>query len=118
MGSTAALGRDGEDVAVAHLEAAGMVVLERNWRCRLGEIDVVALDGDCLVVCEVKTRRSLRAGGPLEAVTPLKLGRLRRLAAAWLAAQERSFADIRIDVVAVVRPRSGPDIVEHLSGVS
>jgi putative endonuclease len=112
------LGRYGEDVAVAHLQAAGLQVLERNWRCRLGEIDVVALDGDCLVVCEVKTRRSLAAGGPLEAVTPVKLGRLRRLTAAWLADQDRHFAQVRIDVIGVLRHPRGRVMVEHLKWVS
>ncbi len=67
------LGRHGEDLAVAHLEAAGFQVVTRNWRCALGEIDVVAIDGDCLVVCEVKTRRSLSMGSPVEAVTPVDI---------------------------------------------
>jgi putative endonuclease len=111
------LGRHGENLAVAHLEAAGLRVLERNWRCPLGEIDVVAVDGDCLVVCEVKTRRSLRTGGPLEAVTRAKIGRLRRLTAAWLAGQDRHFEDVRIDVVGVLAPAGGPELVEHLTGV-
>ena len=111
------LGRHGEEIAVAHLRALGMLVLARNWRCALGEIDVVALDGDCLVVCEVKTRRSMAAGGPLEAVTPAKLSRLRRLTSAWLAGQERSFDEIRIDVVGVLRPRRGPASIEHLKAV-
>jgi putative endonuclease len=112
------LGRHGEDLAVSHLEAAGLQVLARNWRCRLGEIDVIALDGGCLVVCEVKTRRSLAAGGPLEAVTAVKLGRLRRLTAAWLAQQDEHFDEIRIDVVGVLRPRRGPAVIEHLTAVS
>jgi putative endonuclease len=111
------LGRYGEQVAVAHLQAAGLEVLQRNWRCALGEIDVVAVDGDCLVVCEVKTRRSVVAGSPLEAVTAAKLARLRRLTAAWLAEQDRHFAQIRIDVVGVLRPARGPALVEHLRGV-
>ena len=64
-----ALGAYGERVAAAHLVAAGMTVLERNWRCPLGEIDIVARDGDVLVVCEVKTRSSTALGHPLEAVT-------------------------------------------------
>jgi putative endonuclease len=117
MGAKDALGRDGEEIAVGHLRAEGLEVLARNWRCRLGEIDIVALDGDCLVVCEVKTRRSVAAGGPLEAVTPVKLGRLRRLTGAWLAGQDRYFADVRIDVVGVFRPLDGPDVVEHLKAV-
>jgi putative endonuclease len=112
------LGRYGEDVAVAHLEKAGLQILDRNWRCPLGEIDVVALDGDCLVVCEVKTRRSVVAGAPLEAVTRVKLGRLRKLTAAWLAGQERRFANVRIDVVGVLTPPRGPEVVEHLTWVS
>lgn len=113
-----ALGRYGEDLAVVHLQAAGLRVLERNWRCRLGEIDIVAEDGDCLVVCEVKTRRSVTAGGPLEAVTPVKLARLRRLTAAWLAGQDRHFAQVRIDVVGVLRPPRGQVVLEHLKWVS
>lgn len=112
------LGRYGEEIAVAHLQADGLQVLERNWRCQLGEIDVVAQDGDCLVVCEVKTRRSMTAGGPLEAVTRAKLGRLRRLTAAWLAGQDRHFAEIRIDVIGVHRPPSGQAMIEHLKWVS
>jgi putative endonuclease len=112
-----ALGRYGEDVAVAHLQEAGLQVLERNWRCRWGEIDIVAVDGDCLVVCEVKTRRSVTAGGPLEAVTRAKLGRLRRLTAAWLANQDQYFAQIRIDVIGVLRPPRGQVLVEHLKWV-
>jgi putative endonuclease len=112
------LGRYGEDIAVAHLQAAGLQVLERNWRCRLGEIDVVAVDGDCLVVCEVKTRRSLAAGSPLEAVTARKVGRLRRLTAAWLAGQDRHFAAIRIDVVGVFQPPHCSPVIEHLKAVS
>lgn len=117
MGATAAVGRYGERVAAAHLVAQGMQVLATNWRCRYGEIDIVALDGRCLVVCEVKTRRSAVCGGPFEAVTPSKLQRLRRLAGAWLAAQDRHFAEVRIDVVGVHRPDRGPAVVEHLRAV-
>ena len=62
-----ALGRYGENVAAAHLSDAGLEILARNWRCEEGEIDIVALDGDCVVVCEVKTRRSLLAGTPAHA---------------------------------------------------
>lgn len=118
MGTKDALGRHGEDLAAKFLQDAGIEVLERNWRCRLGEIDIVALDGDCLVVCEVKTRRSLSAGGPLEAVTPVKVARLRRLTATWLADQDRSFDEIRIDVIGVHRPRRGRTVIEHLKWVS
>lgn len=117
MGVRQAVGRYGEDLAVVHLEAAGFQVLERNWRSRYGEIDIVAVDDGCLVVCEVKTRRSLRTGSPLEAVTPVKLARLRRLTGLWLAAQERTFTGVRIDVIGVLRPAGGPAVVEHLRAV-
>lgn len=112
------VGEFGERLAAEHLRADGMVVLDRRWRCALGEIDIVAADADCLVVCEVKTRRSVLAGFPVEAVTPRKLLRLRRLAGAWLAAQEQYWPDVRIDVVAVLVPRRGAPQVEHLSGVA
>ncbi len=113
-----AVGDYGERLAERLLVRAGMTVLERRWRCRLGEIDIVAVEGACLVVCEVKTRRSLLAGSPAEAVTPAKLARLRRLGAAWLAQQPRHFADVRIDVVCVVVPRRGAARLEHLRGVA
>ena len=86
MNARKALGRYGEDLAARRLREAGMTVLERNWRCAEGEIDIVARDGDALVVCEVKTRA--RGAGtfehPMAAVTPAKAARLRRLAARWL----------------------------------
>ncbi len=117
MGVRNEIGRHGENVAVKHLEAAGLTVLERNWRCRLGEIDVVALDGDCLVVCEVKTRRSVSAGMPVEAVTLKKLRRLRRLTGIWLAHQNRGFRQIRIDVIGILLLAGRPPVIEHLKAV-
>lgn len=118
MRATDAVGRYGEKVAVDHLERSGMVVLGRNWRCAAGELDVVALDGDCVVGVEVKTRRSLAFGHPVEAVTRAKAARLRRLLAQWLAEHDVRAGEVRIDVVAIVRPRSGPAEVLHVRGVS
>lgn len=118
MRATQALGRYGEQVAVEVLERDGMRVLDRNWRCRAGELDVVALDGGCVVAVEVKTRRSLVCGHPFEAVTPPKLARLRHLASRWLAEHDRQGARLRIDVVSVLQPRDGPVVVEHLRGVA
>lgn len=112
-----ALGRFGEDIAVRHLVDAGLEVLERNWRCEAGEIDVVAREGTCLVVCEVKTRSGVAFGSPFEAVTPIKAARLRRLAALWLEAHDVRPGSVRIDVVGVLRARSGPTLVEHRRGV-
>lgn len=116
-GARAALGRYGEDVAARHLTDLGLVVLERNWRCDQGEIDIVARDGADLVVCEVKTRRSDRFGPPQEAVTRVKLTRLRRLAVRWLQEHDVHPDEVRIDVVAVTRPTAGPAGVVHLRGV-
>ena len=111
------VGRHGERVVARLLEGEGWEVLARNWRCSLGELDIVAVEGECLVAVEVKTRRSAAFGSPQEAVTAAKLARLRRLVGAWLAAQDRHFREIRIDVCAVTLPRSGAAVVEHLRGV-
>ena len=112
-----ALGAYGEQVAARHLCASGMVVLDRNWRCELGEIDLVARDGNTLVVCEVKTRRGLDYGSPLEAVTARKAARLRRLAVRWVADHALHPSEIRVDVIGVLRRPQGPALVEHLRGV-
>lgn len=97
----------------------GMVVIDRNWHCRAGELDIVAVEGAVLVACEVKTRRSRDFGSPIEAVTVSKLLRLRGLVAAWLQAHpDHRFDDVRIDVVGVLRPASGPARIEHLVGVA
>jgi putative endonuclease len=112
------VGAYGERVAVTHLQQHGFVVLDRNWRCELGEIDIVARDGDCLVVVEVKTRRSVRFGQPAEAVTPAKLARLRRLTARWIADSGLHPPRVRIDVVAVLPQRSGAAKIDHLRAVA
>ena len=117
MRATDAVGIYGEKLADRYLRAQGFTVLDRRWRCAQGEIDLVAVDDGCLVVCEVKTRRSVHAGGPEEAVTPAKLARLRRLTAVWLAQQEVSWSDVRIDVVTVLLHRAGPAHIEHLRAV-
>lgn len=119
----AAVGRYGEEIAAQMLVAAGWVVVERNWRGTRGELDIVALQGRELVVVEVKTRTGLGYGHPAEAVTPVKLARLRRLAGEWLAGRvvetlaERPLS-VRIDVVAVVLTRDEPPLLEHLVGVA
>lgn len=113
------LGEYGERLAAEHLLADGMTLLDRRWRCPIGELDLVALDGRCLVVCEVKTRRSTATGAPVEAVTAAKLLRLRRLTAAWLEAHRTTYPDVRIDVVGVLVPRDGAGpVVDHLRGVA
>jgi len=116
-----AVGRYGEQLAVEHLEAAGLVVLDRNWRCREGELDVVARDGAELVFVEVKTRSSLAFGAPAEAVDRVKAARIRQLSLRWIAAaRERdpaaSWSSVRFDVVCVLRRRSGPPQVTRVRG--
>lgn len=111
-----AVGAYGERVAVAHLVEQGMVVLDRNWRSRSGEIDVVLRDGDTLVFCEVKTRRTNRFGSPAEAVVPTKVRRLRQLAAQWLAQSDLNPTTVRFDVISVLPQPAGPARVEHLRG--
>jgi putative endonuclease len=111
------LGAYGEQLAARYLEDRGLQVLDRNWRCAHGEVDLVARDGDCLVFCEVKTRRSERFGAPVEAVTRHKETRLRRLASAWLQEHEVRGGRVRIDVIGVLRPVTGPARVRHVMGV-
>lgn len=114
----AALGAWGEQVAVEHLRGQGLVVLDRNWRCREGELDIVVTDGTTVVFVEVKTRSGTGFGRPEEAVTPRKLSRLRRLAQRWLAERRLGWVEVRFDVVAVLANRhGGPSEVEHLVGV-
>ncbi|SES15987.1 putative endonuclease [Streptomyces sp. yr375] len=115
-----ALGRYGEELAARRLAEAGMTVLERNWRCgRTGEIDIVARDGDVLVVCEVKTRRGGGYQHPMAAVTPEKVERLRGLAGRWIQAHGGAPpGGVRIDLIGVVLPRRGAAVVEHARGVA
>lgn len=112
-----ALGAYGERLAAQHLVAQGLVVLDRNWRCDAGEIDLVLRDGAVLVVCEVKTRASLVCGTPHEAITPAKLERLKRLASLWAEEHGVQTAEVRIDLVAVQCPTRGAASVEHVPGL-
>lgn len=111
------LGRRGEELAARHLAGLGMVVLDRNWRCEAGEIDLVLRDGRVLVICEVKTRTSTAYGTPLEAVDQRKADRLRRLGARWLLSHSCHPDDVRVDLVGVLAPRGGPVEVEHVRAV-
>jgi putative endonuclease len=111
------LGREGERLACALLGDAGLRVVARNWRCRLGEIDIVAVAPGLLVFCEVKTRRGDGYGTPAAAVTPAKQARLRHLAAAYLASVDQPSCRVRFDVVAVTWPRGCTPRLVHLPGV-
>lgn len=123
MGAKDAIGRYGEDVAARYLAGAGLAIVERNWRCAAGEIDIVAREGGALVVCEVKTRSPGAFGDPFEAVTPAKAARLRVLGVLWLRAHPEEVPGgaqgvVRVDVVGVLRRPAGAAEVEHRRGVA
>ena len=107
MDTRPAFGRTGEDLAARTYERDGYRVLARNYRCRAGEIDLIAERGKTVVICEVKTRRTDFFGDPAEAVTPLKQARLRRLAAVWLSENPAPGCTLRFDVVSIVMGRDG-----------
>ena len=111
------LGREGEQVAVEYLERAGLRVLDRNWRCTDGEIDIVAAERQVMVVCEVKTRSGTSFGTPIEQITRAKRARLRRLASRWLVAHGVLFDEVRIDVIGLIRDKAGRYEIEHVRGV-
>jgi len=112
------LGAYGEALAARHLVGLGMVLLDRNWRCDQGEIDLVLRDRGVLVVCEVKTRSSTAYGTPLEGVSEQKASRLRRLAARWLASHDIRPDEVRIDLVGVLVPRGAAPSIDHVRGVA
>jgi putative endonuclease len=97
-----ALGARGERLAARWYTEHGYHILDRNWRCRDGELDLVVADGRRVVFCEVKARASQAFGAPAEAVTPAKQRRVRRLAAAWIHQADHRPSEVRFDVVSVV----------------
>ena len=116
---TGRLGDYGEAAAAVFLTHHGCRVLARNWRCRHGEIDLIAMDGEELVFVEVKTRSGLGYGHPFEAITQSKRARLRKLAGTWLEETGISVASMRIDAVAVLVDRTSWDVtIEHLKAVA
>jgi len=96
------LGRRGEDAAAAYLERVGLTVVERNWRSKNGEVDLIALDGEELVFCEVKTRKTVSRGTPAEAVTPAKQKRYERLARAYIQSAGLDQVSVRFDVISIL----------------
>jgi putative endonuclease len=112
------IGALGEQLAVEHLGSLGLRIVARNWRCRYGELDVIAASPDRTVVfVEVKTRTGDGFGGWEQAVTPAKVRRIRRLAGIWLAGQDQRWASIRIDVIGVRVGRQRTPELTHLRGV-
>ena len=110
-GTALDLGRLGEQAALSEYAARGFHAVATNWRCPLGEIDVIVSRGSLLVFCEVKTRRGRGMGGPFEAVTATKQRRLRALAVAFLASPQARAgwppADVRFDVASVTLDARG-----------
>lgn len=115
----AELGALGEQLAAEHLVGLGLQILDRNWRCRYGELDIVAADPGtrAVVFVEVKTRTGDGFGGLAQAVTAQKARRLRRLATLWLAGQDRGWATTRIDVIGVRIGRRRIPEITHLQGI-
>ena len=107
-----ALGARGEVLAGTWYSEHGYSVLDRNWRCRQGELDLVLERNGVVVFCEVKTRTSDAFGIGAEAVGREKQLRLRRLAGEWLAAHDRHARELRFDVVSILAPRSGPPTID------
>ncbi len=111
------VGQLGENLATAHLRRAGWLILDRNWRCRTGEIDIVGLDGATVVICEVRTRHGARAGTGVESVTPRKVRRLRQLAWLWVQHRGARPTALRIDVIGVQIDERGRPTITHVRGV-
>ena len=115
MATKDALGKLGERIAAQHLQTLGYRILASNWRATAGEVDVVAVDTDCLVMCEVKTRRTLSHGHPSEAVNIHRITNLCAAVEQWLAG-DSDLVDGRVDVVSIV---TGPPLtIEHLRNVA
>jgi putative endonuclease len=113
MDARRTLGATGESLAADLYRKLGFTIVDRNWRCNSGELDLVVASGNLLVFCEVKTRRSDFFGTPAEAVGYQKQARLRRLAAAWMAENHPGQVDVRFDVVSVLMDDVEPQIT-HL----
>jgi putative endonuclease len=115
------IGQLGEDLACAELVRQGMEVVDRNWRCSLGEIDIVAAEvgdrGVTLVFCEVKCRTGLGFGHPLEAITFTKMQTLRQLAAHWLRQHRVAVRGIRLDAIGVVMLPGREPSLTHVKAV-
>lgn len=108
------LGERGEAIAVAYLKGQKFIIVERNFRCKCGEVDIIARDGRSLVFVEVKTRRTLSFGPPQLAVTPFKQRQISKTALTWLAKKKLPDANARFDVIAIIlRDHQVPEI-DHI----
>ncbi|MFI5783655.1 YraN family protein [Nocardia sp. NPDC051570] len=117
MADNLALGAHGEELAARYLRDAGMRIVDRNWRCRYGELDLIARDAAVTAFVEVKTRSGLSFGRPAEAVTWIKQQRIRQLAVLWLREHPGPWRRIRFDVVSVLLLPDREPVIEHLEAV-
>jgi putative endonuclease len=112
--SNITLGEQGESIAVAYLKGQKFTIIARNFRCKAGEVDIVARDGTTFVFVEVKTRRTLSCGSPQASVTPFKQRQNSKAALTWLAKNRLQEAAARFDVIAILlRDHQVPEI-EHI----
>ncbi|WP_336991381.1 YraN family protein [Leucobacter sp. VD1] len=111
------LGAHGEAIAAAFLEERGFVILDRNWRNRYGELDLIAQEGRALVAVEVKTRSGDGFGSPLSAITARKASRLRRLLLDWARAHDSRAPEMRIDAVGITLCGDSTPRIDHLRGI-
>lgn len=112
------IGARGEMIAREHLERRGCTILAQNWRHRDGELDLIVRDGETVVAVEVKTRTGLGYGHPLEAITPRKAHRIRRLLGAWARAHTARGTRLRVDAIGIVLRDGERPRLDHLQGVA
>jgi putative endonuclease len=110
------IGRYGEDRAAIYLQDHGYEIIERNWRSRSGEIDLIARHKGRFVFVEVKTRNGSGYGHPFEAITRAKMSRMRRLVAEWCASRQLPAIRVRLDAISVLIT-GGRVLIEHLKEV-
>ena len=108
--NTRRTGDRGEEIALRHLSGLGYELVQRNYRTRYGEIDLVLRDGETLVFVEVKLRRGIEHGDPLESVTPTKQEQVRSIAEQYLDEVQPEFAELRFDVVGILDSSKRPAI--------
>jgi putative endonuclease len=111
------LGRIGEDVATVYLQDMGYEILDRNWRFKRVELDIVARKDSTLIFCEVKTRRSVSHGAPSDAITSTKLQHIRTAALHWLANNQSRHNGIRFDAISVIHCAGQPTTISHIKGI-
>lgn len=108
------LGERGEEIATAYLKGRKFTIVERNFRCKGGEVDIIARDGKTLVFVEVKTRRNLSFGPPQSALTPFKQRQISKAALTWLAQKKLFGVSARFDVIAILLPDHEVPVIDHI----